>query len=47
MNIKNIAIAAGLIIAALVMALLTEGLFLPLSLPMLIFALQYLGVVSK
>jgi hypothetical protein len=46
MNIQNILLACGLIIVALIMALLTGGLLLPMSLPMFFKGLQKLGVMS-
>lgn len=47
MNIVNILLAIGIIGFAVVLALLTEGLFLPASLPMTVYALQMVGVVPK
>ena len=44
MNVLNGLIAVGMIAVAVVMAILTEGLLLPLSLPMLVYSLKLLGV---
>jgi len=46
MNWANLAFAIGIIIAAVLMALFSEGLFLPASIPMTVYALKMLGVVT-
>ena len=45
MNWANLVFAVGIIIAAVLMAIFSEGIFLPASIPMTVYALQRLGVI--
>jgi len=44
MNWVTMALAIGIIAVAVLLAIFTEGLFLPASLPMTVYALKMLGV---
>jgi hypothetical protein len=45
MNWVNWALAIGIIVAAVLMAIFSDGLSLPVSLPMTVYALKRVGVV--
>jgi len=45
MNWVNWALTIGIIVAAVLLAIFSEGLFLPASLPMTVYALKRVGVV--
>lgn len=45
MNWVNWALAIGIIAFAVLLAIFSEGLFLPASLPMTVYALKRVGVV--
>jgi hypothetical protein len=45
MNWVNLGLSIGIIVAAVLLAIFSEGLFLPASLPMTVYALKRLGIV--
>ena len=45
MNWVNLGLSIGIIVAAVLLAIFSEGLFLPASLPMTVYALKRLGFV--
>lgn len=45
MNLVNLVFSVGIIAVAVLLAIFTEGIFLPASLPMTAYALQRLGVI--
>jgi len=43
-NLLNIAIAGGLILGALLMAILSSGMLLPIALPMFFYGFKLMGL---
>jgi hypothetical protein len=46
MNWANLILSIGIITVAVILAIFTDGMFLPASLPMTVYALQRLGIVT-
>jgi hypothetical protein len=44
MNYLNILFAAAIIVAAIIMAIMTGGLLLPVSMPLTAYSLKLLGI---